>query len=381
MSTSPKQIQIGKTLDVEVVERALAELWQEGEGHDVETDQPVLRSRAANLMAFVTSDASLQETQQTIRDLALLHPCRALVMLADRDGPDSDIEMFVSAFCQTGRKSQSAELCCEEVTLVAHGSFVSELTSAVTPLLVPDLPVFLWWQDLQTVNDDNFQPLTGAADRLVIDSVNLAAGNLDLHTIAQLFSRAGSDAIAVSDISWARLTSWRSLLANFYDVHEYRSALNDLQHVCIDYVAPEANPTGIATQALLFAGWLGSRLHWSIEPRATERGTSSFIARKQDGRTIDLELTRIEPAGIKPGRLAKIELRTGIGEALFVVQRSDDGSHLETHATIDGRSCPGRTLPVRNRSTAQLLSREMEILNRDTTYEDALRLAVSFGQW
>ena len=92
---------------------------------------------------------------------------------------------------------------------------------------------------------------------------------------------------------------------------------------------------------------------------------------------MDLELSRVESSGIKPGRLAKIELTTGVGEAVFVVQRSADGLHLETHATIDGRSCPGRTLPVRNRSTAQLLSREMEILGRDTTYEDALRLASS----
>jgi glucose-6-phosphate dehydrogenase assembly protein OpcA len=381
MSTSPKQIQITKTLDVEVVERVLAELWQEtGQGQHDETDEAVLRSRAANLMVFVTSEASLQETQQTIRDLALIHPCRALVMLADREGPDSDIEMFVSAFCQAEQRSKSAELCCEEVTLVAHGNFVSELPSAVTPLLVPDLPVFLWWQDLKRVSDDNFQPLTSAADRLVIDSVDLAAGNLDLPVIAQLFSRAGSEAIAVSDINWSRLTSWRALLANFYDVQEYRSALNDLQRVGIDYVAPEANPTGIATQALLTAGWLGSRLHWSIEPRATGERSSSFIAQKQDGAAIDLELTRVQPSRIKPGRLARIELKTGAGDALFVVQRAEDGLHLETHATIDGRSCPGRTLPVRNRSTAQLLSREMEILGKDTTYEDALRLAASIGQ-
>lgn len=381
MSMSPKQIQITKTLDVEVVEQVLAELWQEkGEGQQVEADEAVLRSRAANLMVFVTSETSLEETQQTIRDLALIHPCRALVLLADREGPDSDIEMFVSAFCQPGRRSQSTELCCEEVTLVAHGSFVSELPSAVTPLLVPDLPVFLWWQDLQRVSDDNFQPLTGAADRLVIDSVDLAAGTLDLHAIAQLFSRTGSQAIAVSDINWARLTSWRALLANFYDVHEYRLALGDLQRVRIDYVAPEGNPTGIAAQALLAAGWLGSRLHWSIESRTAEQESCSFIVRRNDGGAIDLALTRIEPSGIKAGRLAKIELTTGVGEALFVVQRSADGLHLETHATIDGRSCPGRTLPVRNRSTAQLLSREMEILGRDTTYEDALRLASSMGE-
>ena len=381
MSTTLKQIQVEKTLDVEKVERALAELWQETAGaEEVGPDDVVLRARAANLMAVATGEAALGQTQETIRKLAAIHPCRAVVMLADRQGADSDIEMFVSASCQSQTRAKTSELSCEEITLVAHGQFTSELPSAGIPLLVPDLPVFLWWQDLQRLDDDTFLPLSYAADRLVIDSVDLAALNLNLDIIEQLFSRQGAEAIAVSDINWARLTSWRALLANFYDVHAYRDALAEQERVMIEYGAPEGSADGIATQALLIAGWLASRLNWHIEGQTKEADQTLFFARKADGRVVSLELKRVERPEMKPGRLARVELQSTQNNASFVVQRAENGLHLETHAMIEGRPCPGRTLPVRNRSTAELLAREMEILARDTTYEAAVRVAGRLGQ-
>lgn len=381
MSTPLKQIQVEKTLDVEEVERALAELWQEtAGGREVGTDDAVFRARAANLMVVVTGDAPLAETQETIRRLAAIHPCRAVVMMADRQGKDCDIEMFVSASCPNEPGAKNAELSCEEITLVARGQFTSELPSAGVPLLVPDLPIFLWWQDLQRLDDDIFLPLSYAAHRLVIDSVDLAAMNLHLDSIEQLFSRQGAEAIAVSDINWARLTSWRALLANFYDVNEYRAALAELERVRIEYGAPDKSADGIATQALLIAGWLASRLDWSIERQTNEADRTLFLARKADGSTVSLELKRVERPEMKPGRLARVELQSTRNNASFVVQRAENGLHLETHAMIEGRPCPGRTLPVRNRSTAELLAREMEILVKDTAYEAAVKVAGSLGR-
>jgi glucose-6-phosphate dehydrogenase assembly protein OpcA len=295
MSTPPRQIQVPKTLDVDAVERALAELWQEtAGGEQVESEDAVLRSRAANLMVVVTNDAALAGCQQIIRELAATHPCRALVMLADRDGADRDIEMFVSASCQDQRRSTQAELSCEEITLVARGQFTAELPSAAIPLLVPDLPVFLWWLDLERLADESFQPLSRAADRLVIDSVDLAAMDLQLGSIEQLFARQRNEEIAVSDINWARLTSWRALLANFYDVQEYRPALGDQERVGIDYAAPEGNPNGIATQALLMVGWLASRFDWCNERQEHPPSNTIAIPRKPDGGAVTFELNKVE---------------------------------------------------------------------------------------
>ena len=377
METVRQNIPVSQTLDVDAVEHALAELWQKTAGEaQPEHEEATLRTRVANLMVFVTREPALAETHETVRDLSMIHPCRALVMLADLEGESSDIELFVSAFTQSERASQKPQVCGEELTLVARGHFTSELPSAAIPLLVPDLPVFLWWCELECLNDQDFEPLAQSADRLVIDSVNMTDPTSSWRALSKLFDPQNKSAIALSDINWARLTSWRALLANFYDVHEYRDALANLQQVTIDYEAPESNPNGLAAQALLLAGWLASRLQWEVEVNPAESNEELSFDCRRDDCVFRLVLKRVELANTKPGRLAQVEFQSSQGEgATFVVKRTDDGLHLETQAVIGGLVCPGRTLPVRNRTTAQLLAREMEILTNDIPYEEAVRRA------
>jgi hypothetical protein len=59
------------------------------------------------------------------------------------------------------------------------------------------------------------------------------------------------------------------------------------------------------------------------------------------------------------------------------VERSADLQRVLTEARLGSNVNRGRVLPVRNRSTAQLLSREMEILCNDQIYQDALKVAAS----
>lgn len=373
METISHQIQVANTLDVAAVELELAKLWTETANVGEDTDDVVMRARAANVMVYLTAESLLEETHQTIGELSQAHPCRALVMLAEKDVDPRDIEMSVTAFCQDEQRTGKKQLCCEEVTLSARGQFTRELPSAAIPLLVPDLRVFLWWRNDLDPNDKVLQLLRTAADRLVIDSADFPNPTSDLPAIAQLFGREGEAAIAVSDINWARLTSWRALLANFYDVPEYRKRLDNIDSVEIVYVHQDQ---GIAAQPLLIAGWLASRLGWEVVGKGAQTEEECSFEFTNQERPIRLKLKRVERAAMKPGRLAQIELKTTkASSASFIVLRSEDGMHLETHAKMPNRSLPGRTLPVRNRNTSQLLAREMEILCIDRIYEEALTVA------
>lgn len=377
------QIQLEKTLDVEVVEEQLAELWKQIAG-DVNSDDDtaVMRARVANLLVFVTSDPMLDEVQRMMIELTAIHPSRVLTMLGAYELPDRDIEMSVESFCQTDKRTGAKRLCCEEITLRAQGKFVAELPSAALPLLVPDLATFLWWRNTLRVSDKIFYTLLRATDRLVIDSAEFADPQRDLVEINKLFTAGEFDHVGISDLNWARLTFWRGLLADFYDVPTYQPLLNGIDYVRVDYVGPELAPETVAPQALLIASWLASRLGWTLaeEQGAESNQTTSFGFSSKDGRAIKLELTRVERGERKPGRLVHAELRTsGDGEeqASFVVTRSPDNLHLLTEAKVGANTHRGRVLPVRNRSAAQLLSREMEILCNDQIYQEAIACAAT----
>ena len=91
--------------------------------------------------------------------------------------------------------------------------------------------------------------------------------------------------------------------------------------------------------------------------------------------THTVELHRVREAAIKPGRLARVELQLSADGSGFKVERSADRKCVLTEAKLGSDTKCGRVLPVRNRSTAQLLSREMEILCNDQIYQEAVSIA------
>ena len=377
MLSSPKQIQVPKTLDVEAVERELAKLWlQTGHEDTNQAEAAVLRARVANLMIFSPTTSRLQDVSGMLVELSPAHPCRALVIAGDKGSPDQDIEIYISSFCRSGIEAETRNLCCEEVTLTAGGKFVEELPSAALPLLVPDLPVFLWWHDDFSMHDKVFEQLCRGADRLVIDSVSFLSDGLN--SVGQLCADPGNKRLAISDINWERLTSWRALLASFYDVAQYRPALEALTRIEVNYVAPENSTDVIAPQAILIAGWLASRLGWQpiVGSREITNDGLRIDLTKQD-RNISLELRKASRPDMRPGRLARVELKSESESAGLVVSRGESGLHIETYANVNGQIQPGQLLPVRNRSSAQLIGREMEILVNDKIYVEAIAMGMA----
>ena len=376
MDSIQRHIKVGETFDIEAIERALAGAWQ-ATAAEGESEGALLRARAANLIVFLPNDAALAETHQGIAELTESHPCRVLVLVGDRDAHGKDIEVYVSSRCPE-KRTESSFLCCEEITLSAAGEFVSELPSAAIPLLIPDLPVFLWWRDVLHLDEKLFEKLLAAGDRLIIDSADFQDSSRDFAALARVLEAGANEATAVSDINWERLTPWRASLANFYDVPTYREELDRINRVRIEYVGQGSSSEFLAAQALLIAGWLASRLGWKFVKQTTsqqpDRGMS-FQLRKDD-RHINIELNPSQAAGLKPGRILRVELESsGEQSASFVVYRSDDGEYLETSVNVGVQRCPGRRVRFRNLSTVQLLSREMEILGGDKIYEEAILLA------
>jgi len=376
MLSSSEQIKVSKTLDVESVERQIAGLWVKTAGVSSQQQGAVMRARVANLMIFTPTAAKLEGIDSTLIELSTAHPCRALVVASERDGVERDIEIYISSGCHQGVSAGTKSVFCEAITLIAGGKFVEELPSATLPLLIPDLPVFLWWTDSMSSHDNLFAKLCRGADRLIIDSVDFVPAIMD--SVAQLAFNRNHGPLGISDINWARLTSWRALLASFYDVPQYRPALEQLSAVEIDYVSAESASGEIASQALLMAGWLASRLKW--EPVLKSRETNKEDLRiklNKKGRQIDLKLRSVERSTMRPGRLARVELKSDSRGTSFSVARSASGHHIESHANLGSRIQPGQLLPVRNRSTAQLLGREMEILTNDDIYAEALELGAA----
>lgn len=353
-------IPIQGTINPEAVERELQHLWlqtSQANQRDLKPDdeRATLRARVANLMVFVTDESAIDKVHQMLVDLSTHHPCRALVMVGAGQEANRDIEISVAAFSKPIGKKTDPRLCCEQVTLSARGRFVVELPSAAIPLLVPDLPVFLLWNDELITQQEVFADLFDRADRVIIDSATSADSRSNMGAVVDLVNSEDENRAAISDINWARLTSWRALIAGCFDSLAHRPALNEIASVQIEYAPNRADSEEIAAQARLIAGWLASRLEWG----------------PANGPEITYE--RVEHPLVKPGRLMSVRLLTKSADpTTFEVRRSEDGVYLKATISKGTDVRELRTSKVRNRSVADLVSREMEILCRDTVYEKSL---------
>jgi glucose-6-phosphate dehydrogenase assembly protein OpcA len=369
VSTSNQQGGQSQGIDVAAIERELTALWKQAS--DEETSG-IIRASILNLLVYVPDAAPSNELDDVMIEVTAAHPSRAIVMLADREGPDAPINAQVTSRC-TIPTATSKQVCCEQVTISAGGEYVDEIPSTVPQLLISDLPVYLWWRAVPLrVDRPMFRRLVDISDRVIIDSAEFNDPQGDLASLA-VTMRDTPRWAAISDLNWARLTAWRALLASFYDVADYLPLLDRLDRVRIEYAPPSADTGAISARALLLAGWLASRLGWQPKPvPATRAARSTGFEMEASGRTITIEFLLTE-RDIEPGHLALVELTSAAdSSASFKVRRSSDGARIETVTTRGEEKNIQRVLSYESLSEAALVGRELEILGHDRVYEQAI---------
>jgi glucose-6-phosphate dehydrogenase assembly protein OpcA len=125
--------------------------------------------------------------------------------------------------------------------ILLEGLKPEHFDNAVAALRLSSLPTLVWWRG---GSPDVLPGLAMLADRLVLDApdprgVWPLVGQLAEHT-------------AVTDLRWARLTRWRTLMAHFFDIPEVGDASDAFHSLEVR--------GGDVHAARLFAAWLTSSL-------------------------------------------------------------------------------------------------------------------------
>jgi len=359
-------------IDVAAIERELTSLWQRASEHE---DGGIMRASTLNLLVFVTSQSEAAKLDDTLTQITAAHPSRAILIIADRQSQESALTAQVTSRC-TLPTATSKQVCCEQITINAGGSQVAEVPSAIAPLLVSDLPVYLWWNAEPRITDKvTFRRLVDFTDRVIIDSADFNDPHGDMASMAAVL-RETPRWTAISDLNWARLTAWRALIAGFYDVSEYRPSLASLNDIVIEYSPASANPDELSPRALLLGGWLASRLAWRLESGSLSSGAGPSVFKfAKDDRKVTLQFARTQRA-IEPGRVAMVTMRTAAdASTAFTVRRSSDGQRIETVVARGEERVAQRVLSYEGLSESELIGRELEILGHDRVYEQAVLAA------
>jgi len=359
---------VPQAIDVGRLEKELAASWQNAGGGE---ESGVTRVCVLNLIVYATQDEERAKIDALLGEVISHVPSRALVLIADRNSTEAKLEAKVSSLCQEESKGGAKRVCGEQVTIETSGGQVETAASAIEPLVVPDVPVFLWWKDIPHEEDKLFNRLVDLSDRVVIDSVVFDHPHEDLKRLAQIIKER-RQYLLVSDLNWGRLTSWRNLLASFWDVADYRPALDQIDNVLIEFDPPDVAPNEIAPQALLLAGWLASCLNWEPAGEFTREGRSARWMLQSGERKINVEFRATEDRQDCDGLIATLSLKSVTNDAEFYVGVNETWTKLETSAKIGDSHLVERVVSYEAKSEGQRLSRELSMLSRDAVYERAV---------
>lgn len=197
-------------MSVAQIERELARLRMNEDGS--------LGARASVLnLIVVTSEESAPEVARVVSELSGDYPSRAILMISDPDEGEANLEIGLSAFCGVRHGMPGGagnQVCAEQITVHAEGTPAEHLESLAGPLLIPDLPVFLWYPDGDVPGSPECDGMAALADRLILDSGAAGDCEASLRVIANLMEH--DEVPAVGDLQWAALSPWRSLVADLF---------------------------------------------------------------------------------------------------------------------------------------------------------------------
>jgi glucose-6-phosphate dehydrogenase assembly protein OpcA len=355
---------------IDALERELARLRRAAVAHARERGQTMARASVLNLVVYSEREVHARRAARTVADLALRHPSRAIVLLGDRDR--DGVVASVQLHCHVPQSDGAQPVLYEQILARVRGDFDERVASVVIPLLVPDLPVFLWWTGTPPSDARHLDDLVTLADRFIIDSADFARPD---HTLPEI-ARLARHRVAITDLNWARLTHWRELIAQFFDVPAWRPFLEGITGIragfAVDMDGRDIHPS----QALLLLGWLSSRLGWRpVEALApSEAGGLLFRMGRADGAPIMVRLRPRFERGLDAGDVSGIRIQAAHGRdtAEFVIKRAPDERHATATAIIDGVVRSERVVPLPALGIRELLGEELAIARNDHVYEVAL---------
>ena len=355
---------------IDALERELARLRRAAVAHARERGQTLARASVLNLVVYSERENHARRAARTVADLALRHPSRAIVLLGDRDR--DGIVASVQLHCHVPQSDGAQPVLYEQILARVRGDFDERVASVVIPLLVPDLPVFLWWTGTPPSDARHLDDLVKLADRLIVDSADFARADRTLPEVARLERFH----VGITDLNWARLTGWRELIAQFFDVPAWRPFLGGVTGMragfAVDMDGRDIHPS----QALLLLGWLASRLGWRpVEALApAEAGGLLFHMDRGDGAPVQVRLRPRFERGLEAGDVSGVRIQAAIGAdtAEFVIKHAPDERHATATAIVNGVVRAERVVPLPALAVRDLLGEELSISGNDRVYEAAL---------
>ncbi len=362
-ATSFLSLQAPKDVSISQVELELSKIWQ------AYGDSAAARATTFNLLVYEPEN-EVGDRLVSIDTIASQTPCR-VIDLCPITGEDEGITAQVAAYCPI-QKSSSSLVCGEYITLRGTKEAFGRVHTLLTGLLISDMPVFVWWKDSPAPNAKMFERLINLSDRMIFDSAYFSSSEADLLKIQELIEND----VQIADLNWRRIAPWQELTAQAFDSPDRRAAAWQVDRITIDY------ERGNSTQALMYLGWIASRLNWQPTTSVKEGGDYDIHRigfKGVNDMYVEAELAAIPvgDSGDVSGDLMGLRITSTDPSAdTCNVFCSESMGCMRMEASGGAQSCRTyQVSPLSDQSANTLLGQQLQRWGREVLYEESLAIA------
>ena len=341
-------------VDPQAIEKDLADLWRASKQVN---DDALTRAALWNVVAHTCTPELHTTASETLGRASASVPQRTIVIRASASAP-AQIQTWISANCHL--VGGGKQICSEEINIVAGGDRIHRVPPLVNALLIPDMPVAVWWLgDLPNEHEDYVLSLLEPADRLIVDSVFFDSP-ADLMLIERVSQKTTT---TPADLNWVRLEEWRQATAAIFDPPHMRGRLETIRRLRVVAAASGSGYFGESVEALLYTAWISAQLGHNVDAHAKIEGPRGAI---------DYVIERRRQEN-NVGSIAYAEIGFDDGSSASIARDRERGILL---STVDGvTSMPETVTRAETVSTDALIIRQLKRARGDQVLLKVLPIA------
>lgn len=274
-------------------------------------------SRVLTLIVVLNADDEVDAVLDSIRDASHEHPSRVLVVIRG----NRRAEPLLNAELRVGGEAGASEI----VVMHLFGALADNAESVVTPLLLPDTPIVVWWPTAAPPEPAR-TPIGALGQRRITHAIT----KQDLGNLSSGYTPGDTD------MAWGEITQWRGIVA---------SSLDRLPHEAVQRVEVSGPSNSLAVD--LAAAWLHDRLGVPVKRLVTESSGAKSSA--------DEKFT-----------IHSVHFFRDTSD--IIIDAVEAGS-----VRVNVPGSPESMVALNTRSSAEILSEELRHLDADKAYAHTLR--------
>lgn len=316
-----------KTPDIQIadIEKKLSLLWKQ--------PQEIKQTKGClfNLIIYAHESRRVEYLKEIVDNILDKFPCR-IIFIKENDSSDHPYLHADASIVMSGQNAshQKNIIACDQITIEASKCMLNRVPFLVIPHIVPDLPVYLLWEQTPFEDQIIFPAIQQYATRIIFDSESSESLSKFCNEMKKNLDELKMD---IMDINWALLSSWREIFSRLFDAPEKINDLRACESMTITYnESTDQRHRHPKIRAIYLQGWIAQRLEWTYDRLEVSSSGITIYYHGSNNQPVIVKIVPDVNPNLPLGSIILITIKT-MNEMCYHLARKPNLSQIIIHTS------------------------------------------------